>query len=255
VAVEGRLGKEQVYFFRGEDGTHSAFVGVDLEAKPGLVKVKVHGTTPSGLARASEIPLRIKTKAFHTESFSVADEFDQLSPEVLQRINADRERFARAFASTSPTRLWVKPFVLPISSDITSPFGYRRVINGVARAPHSGVDFKAALGTVVQAANHGRVVLRGEFFYAGKSVVLDHGGGLQTLYFHLSEVKVEEGAAVRQGEVIALSGMTGRASGPHLHWAARLNNARIDPLELIGKLGAKVENKSRPGAAGETMEK
>ncbi len=255
VAVEGRLGKEKIHFYPGPGGFYSALVGVDLEAKPGLVKVKVHATRQSEKSHESEIPLMIKAKAFQKESFSVAAEFDQLGPEVLARISADREQFARAFASTAPARLWVMPFVLPISSDITSPFGYRRVINGMPRAPHSGVDLKAAVGTEVQATNHGRVVLRGDFFYAGKSVVLDHGGGLQTLYFHLAEVKVEQGAMVRQGDVIALSGMTGRITGPHLHWGARLNNARVDPLELVGKLRDQRDSNPHPGHPGGKMEK
>jgi murein DD-endopeptidase MepM/ murein hydrolase activator NlpD len=93
------------------------------------------------------------------------------------------------------------------------------------------------LGTEVVAANHGRVVLLGDFFFSGNSVVLDHGGGLYTMYFHLSEVKVEAELAVRKGDVIGLSGMTGRVTGPHLHWGARINGARVDPFELLNKLG------------------
>jgi murein DD-endopeptidase MepM/ murein hydrolase activator NlpD len=89
----------------------------------------------------------------------------------------------------------------------------------------------------VVASNHGRVTLTGEFYFAGKSVVLDHGAGLMTMYFHLSEVRVEQGAEVRRGEVIGLSGMTGRVTGPHLHWGARAGGARVDPLQLLEKLG------------------
>ncbi len=97
------------------------------------------------------------------------------------------------------------------------------------------------MGTEVVATNHGRVVLVGSFFFAGGSVVLDHGGGLFTMYFHLSEFKVEEGAMVRRGDVIALSGSSGRVTGPHLHWGARMANARIDPLELLTKISVNSE--------------
>ena len=95
------------------------------------------------------------------------------------------------------------------------------------------------MGTDVLAANNGRVVLLGDFFFTGKSVVVDHGGGLYTLYFHFSDFKVSQGAEVHKGEVLGLSGMSGRVTGPHLHWSARLNGARIDPSGLIESLGGK----------------
>jgi len=235
-AVHGRMGKVTIPFYLNGQGYFTTFVGVDLEARPGLAKVNVKSTTSLGTRRETAIRLQIKPKLFKQESFSVAPEFDQLSAEVIQRIRKDQDQFTRAFATSAPERLWDGSFLLPVSSDVTSPFGYRRVINGTPRAPHTGVDLKATLGTEVMAANHGRVVLLGDFFFSGNSVVLDHGGGLYTAYFHLSEFKVEAGAPVRRGEVIALSGMSGRVTGPHLHWGARLNGARVDPFELLRKL-------------------
>jgi murein DD-endopeptidase MepM/ murein hydrolase activator NlpD len=236
-AVEGRMGKATIPFFSSGSGHYAALVGADLEAKPGLVTVSVKSTTSTGTQRDSQTTLRIKPKSFKKESFSVAAEFDQLSPDTIERIRQDQEQFFRAFMTSALERLWEGPFLLPISSEVSSPFGYRRVINGTPRAPHTGVDLRAALGTEVLAANHGRVVLFGDFFFNGYSLVLDHGGGLYTMYFHLSEFKVEMGAAVRKGDVIGLSGMTGRVTGPHLHWGARINGARVDPFELVNKLG------------------
>src|SRR5215510_14322648 len=236
-SVEGRMEKAVVPFFSNGTGDYTAFVGADLEARPGFVTVTVKGMTTTGIQRDSQISLLIKPKAFKKESFSVGAEFDQLSPEVRERIRRDQDEFARAFMTSSPDRLWRGPFVLPVSSEVSSPFGYRRIINGAPRAPHTGVDLRAALGSEVVAANHGRVVLLGDFFFSGNSLVLDHGAGLYTMYFHLSGFKVEMGAAVRKGDVIGLSGMTGRVTGPHLHWGARINGARIDPFELVNKLG------------------
>ena len=235
-AVHGRMGNATIPVYPSGNGFFTTLIGVDLEAKPGLVNVIVKSTTSSATLRESQIRLQIKPKSFKQESFSVAAEFDQLSAEVIERIRKDQDQFSRAFMSSAPERLWEGSFLLPVSSDVTSPFGYRRVINGTPRAPHTGVDLKAALGTEVMAANHGRVVLLGDFFFSGNSVVLDHGGGLYTVYFHLSEFKVEAGAPVRKGDLIGLSGMTGRVTGPHLHWGARLNNARVDPFELLRKL-------------------
>jgi murein DD-endopeptidase MepM/ murein hydrolase activator NlpD len=245
-AAEGRLGNEKVYFYPGDNGVFAALLGADLEAKPGAAKILVSGTTHSGASWATQIPLKIKSKAFKSESFSVAQEFDQLSPEMLERIRREQEQFARVFAVSVAQRLWARPFVGPLPKEVTSPFGYRRVINGTPRAPHTGVDLKAAMETPVLAANHGRVVLLGDFFYSGKSLVLDHGGGLFTVYFHLSEFKAEQGAEVKKSDVIALSGMTGRVTGPHLHWGARMNGARVDPFQLIEKLGGRADGTASP---------
>ena len=245
-SIEGRMGKETIRFYTDGDGYYGALLGADLEAKPGPAVVNITTTTATGARQETRITLKIKPKSFKRESFSVGTEFDQLSPEVLERIKKDQARFSRVFMSSVPERLWEGPFIIPVSSDVTSPFGYRRIINGLPRAPHTGVDLKAALGTEVLAANHGRVVLLGDFFFSGNSVVLDHGGGLYTVYFHLSEFKVAAGSVMRKGEVIGLVGMSGRVTGPHLHWGARINDARVDPFELIRKLANKAER--NPGA-------
>jgi murein DD-endopeptidase MepM/ murein hydrolase activator NlpD len=255
VAAEGRLGSEKIYFYPGDNEVLTALVGADLETKPGPAKILVSGTTQSGAPWATQIPLKIKSKAFKSESFSVAQEFDQLGPEVLERIRREQEQFARVFAVSAAQRLWARPFVGPLPKEITSPFGYRRVINGSPRAPHTGVDLKAAMDTSVLAANHGRVALLGDFFYSGKSLVLDHGSGLFTVYFHLSEFKAEQGSEVKKSDVIALSGMTGRVTGPHLHWGARMNGARIDPFQLIEKLGSRAEGAASAATKNEKSEK
>lgn len=247
-AIEGRFAKEKIPFYRNAQGNFVALLGVDLEAKPGPAKFHVKRTMRSGTSLESEISLRIKAKSFPQEEFSVAPEFDQLTPEVLERVRKEQQQFARAFSTSVPTRLWEKPFATPVTMEVSSPFGYRRVINGTPRAPHTGVDLRAPMATEVAAANHGRVALIGNFFFSGKSIVLDHGGGLYTLYFHLSEFKVEEGNDVRKGDVIGLSGMTGRVTGPHLHWSARLNAARIDPFELVEKLGGTLDKPVRADA-------
>jgi murein DD-endopeptidase MepM/ murein hydrolase activator NlpD len=123
-----------------------------------------------------------------------------------------------------------------------SSFGSRRIINGVPRTPHSGTDLSAPAGTEVVATNHGKVVLVGNYFYAGGTVLIDHGGGLYSMYFHLSDIKVGEGVMVQRGDVVALSGGTGRVTGPHLHWGMRANNSRVDPLDLLRKFSSQTES-------------
>jgi murein DD-endopeptidase MepM/ murein hydrolase activator NlpD len=253
--VEGSLGKEKIYFYPGENHTFSALVGVDVEAKPSLAKLAVKVKSTGGAQRQTEIQLKIKAKSFHKESFNVAPSFDQMSPETLAEIRREQEAFMRAFATTSTERFWDIPFVRPVPQDASaSSFGSRRIINGVARAPHSGTDLSAPAGTEVVATNHGRVVLVGNFFFAGGSVVVDHGGGLFTMYFHLSEFKIGEGALVRKGDVLALSGDTGRVTGPHLHWGVRLNNTRVDPLDLLKKFSGPPENLLDPSKAASKLE-
>ena len=237
VAVEGRWGQEKIYFYPDGNGSFSALVGADVEAKATVSKFALKVVRQSGQERQTELPVKIKAKTFRTESFSVAPSFDQMTPEALEDIRREQSAFARAFESSTPERLWDAPFVRPVpQEESASSFGSRRIINGTPRAPHAGTDLSAPSGAEVAAANHGRVVLVGNFFFAGGSVVLDHGGGLFTMYFHLSELKVEEGAMVKKGDIVGLSGATGRVTGAHLHWGARLANARIEPFELLKKI-------------------
>lgn len=234
--VEGRLDKDTVYFHPTSHGLFTAIVGADLEAKPGASTLVLTAKNRSGTQSRRDIAIKIKAKAFRKESFTVPETFDRLGPEVLERIRRERADFALAFAASTAERLWEPPFIRPVPHESSSSFGYRRIINGKARTPHSGADLRSPVGTEVLATNHGRVVLLGDYFFSGKSIVLHHGGGLHTMYFHLADFKVEAGAIVRRGEVIALSGMSGRVTGPHLHWGARLGSARVDPFDLIHKI-------------------
>lgn len=232
-AVEGRVGQTPVYF-QQSGASFTGLIGADIEAKPGLSKLLLLATTRRGTVYERKVAVHVKAKAFRTESFNVPPSFDQVSPETAEEISREQADFARAFAFSSPERLWETPFVRPVPQEASaSSFGMRRIINGSPRAPHSGTDLSAPFGTEVVASNYGRVVLIGNYFFAGGSVVLDHGGGLFTMYFHLSEFRVEEGSLVKRGDIIGLSGASGRVTGPHLHWGARLSGARINPLELL----------------------
>ena len=235
-SVEARWAEQNLPFYALAPGLFAAIIGVDLEAKPGVSKIAITATNDAGRQRRAETIVQTLSKAFRQESFAVASSFDQLSPEALELIRIERADFALAFSTPAAERFWEAPFIRPVPHESSSSFGYRRIINGKPRAPHTGADLRAPIGTEVLAANHGRVVLTGDYFFAGKSVVIDHGGGLYTMYFHLSEIKVDAGAMVRRGDALALSGMSGRVTGPHLHWAARVGTARVDPMELIQKI-------------------
>jgi murein DD-endopeptidase MepM/ murein hydrolase activator NlpD len=122
---------------------------------------------------------------------------------------------------------------MPAEGPAGSPFGLRRFFNGEPRSPHAGIDIKAPKGAPVVASNRGRVALTDELFFTGKTVVLDHGLGLFTLYVHLSEIEAKAGTMVDRGARIGKVGATGRVTGPHLHWGMRLGGQRVDPLALL----------------------
>jgi murein DD-endopeptidase MepM/ murein hydrolase activator NlpD len=248
--IKALHGQDEITLFPGEDGSYRAFLGFDLEQRPGPLKIRLRGRSADGKDWTKETTVYVKAKEFPRETISVPPAFDQLDRATLKRIEKERAELDRLWKIHSPRRLWDGRFVAPVPGTINSPFGFRRVINGLARAPHTGVDLKAALGSEVVAANHGRVVFQDDLFFSGNSLVLDHGGGLYTTYFHLSEFRAQKDSEVRKGDVIGLAGMTGRVTGPHLHWAARLNGARIDPMELLA-----IQEGERREATGERQEK
>ena len=236
--VKGLFRSREIPFFTDGHGTHTALLGVDLEERPGPENITIKGWNQSGKVRERLITFCIKKRTFPQEEIAVSVAFDRIDEATRRRIEKERTQRTRLWQTSSPERLWEGHFHLPVSGGITSPFGMRRIVNGSARSPHGGIDLKASLGTEIIATNHGQVALREDFFYSGKTVVLNHGGGLFTMYFHLVEFRVERNSQVRKGNVIGRVGMTGRVTGPHLHWGVRLNGARVDPLELVKATGS-----------------
>jgi murein DD-endopeptidase MepM/ murein hydrolase activator NlpD len=134
-------------------------------------------------------------------------------------------------------KLWTGAFVRPVEAPANSAFGTRSILNGQPRSAHGGADFSSPAGTPVRAANAGRVMLAGDLYYTGGTVVIDHGLGVVSLFAHLSAIDAREGATVAAGEVVGRVGATGRVTGAHLHWTVRVGGARVDPLSLLAMLG------------------
>lgn len=237
--VSGHFSGRKITFFPAEGGVYFALLGVDLEQRPGPLEILLKGKGKGGESWEKPILVRIKEQSFPREELSVPPSFDRIDEATRKRIEKEQAVLDRLWPLATPRRLWEGSFIRPVAGGISSPFGLRRVINGLPRSPHAGIDLKAALGTEIRAANHGQVVLKEEFFFSGKSVVLDHGAGLYTMYYHLSDFGAEKNAVVRKGEVVGWAGMSGRVTGPHLHWGARLNGARVDPLELLDGVGVR----------------
>ena len=220
--------------FVREGAQWQTVIGVDLEAAPGthVAEIVVRFADERTEIRRQEI--EVSAGAFPTTHLEVEPRYVQLSPEDAARAEREDQTIQAIYARTTPERLWHEPFAAPLDGvDDGRNFGHRRVFNGEPRAPHSGSDLTAATGTPVQAANRGRVVLSQDLFFSGNAVFLDHGMGVYSVYLHLSEIRVQEGEVVERGAVVGLAGATGRVTGPHLHWGARVLGARVDPFTLL----------------------
>lgn len=231
--LEGSLGTRTLVFFPYASG-HAAIVGMDLELKPGVHPWRLAILEPGREPRTLGGRLNVRKREFPVQRLSLPAGMVDLDPETERRAVSEGERLSTLYRTVTPERLWRGAFVRPVAgSEAATGFGARRIINGQPRAPHSGADYAASRGTPAVAANTGRVALVGDFFFPGRLVVLDHGLGIYTLYFHLDTVAVSEGDLVDRGEIVGTVGATGRATGPHLHFGALVGGARIDPSALL----------------------
>jgi murein DD-endopeptidase MepM/ murein hydrolase activator NlpD len=180
-----------------------------------------------------------------TRTLTVDDAFVNPPASVQARIAEEAARLAKIWKESSPDRLWTEPFSPPVSESPNSAFGSRSVFNGEARSPHSGADFPSLAGAPVRSPNAGRVVLAGDLYFSGNTVILDHGLGLYSLFAHFSAIDVKEGDTVALGQTIGKVGATGRVTGPHLHWAIRLGGARVDPMSLLSVAGERQDANGR----------
>jgi murein DD-endopeptidase MepM/ murein hydrolase activator NlpD len=225
--VQGLFRNKPVYFNETK-GAWKAIVGIDLHAEPGTYPLEL---TIKGKSVSRDV--KIAKKKYPLERLTLPEDMVVLTPENEARVEREQRRMAVLWPIDS-LRVWSGGFINPLpGKKIGTPFGVRRIINNIPKSQHSGIDVKADEGTPVLAPNDGVVVLVDNEFYSGNSIVLDHGQGIYTMFFHLSKINVRYGQAVIKGDAIGLVGATGRATGPHLHWGVRIQGARVDPLELI----------------------
>jgi len=207
-------------------GKWQAVVGLPLSLSAGTQTIHVSGSN----GQRREIPFDVRTKDYAEQHLTIKNRrMVDPSAEDLARIGREQEIIRAAFTIWSDLPLESLRFHLPAQGRISSVFGLRRFFNNEPRQPHSGIDIAAPAGTPVVAPLTGIVVESGEYFFNGKTVFLDHGQGLVSMFNHLSRILVERGAQVKTGEKIGEIGMTGRVTGPHLHWSVSLNNSRVDP--------------------------
>ncbi len=222
-------GERRVVLEREPSGqAFRGLLGIDLDAKPGVHDVVFE--SPDGAVRLAA-RTRVVKGSFHVQRLSVDPKFVEVPEAEKERVKADGERVAAAYRGADAARHWAS-FARPVPQ-AGGNFGARRVYNGKTTGFHAGLDMAAPQGTPVAAAADGRVALAGDLYFSGGTVLLDHGGGLFTQYMHLSRVDVKDGDVVKKGAIVGLVGATGRVTGPHLHWGARLNGARVNPEALL----------------------
>lgn len=227
----------------GSSAQWTAVVGLSLSAKagPAALAVRRAGKTEEQLAFV------IEPHRYAEQRLKVAPGKVDLSPKDLARYQVERKHQLKVIATFSELPPAVLQLLQPTPGPRSSSFGLRRVFNGQARSPHSGMDIAAPLGTPVVAAGAGRVIDVADYFFNGKTVWLDHGAGLLTMYCHLDTVAVKQGDVLASGAALGTVGASGRVTGPHLHWSVSLNRAMVDPALFLDPADAA----GAPGAPGQ----
>lgn len=210
-----------------------ALIGTDLDQPAGLWPLIVESVDATGSRHLTHLSLRIDGVKRPAQKLTLPKQMvTPTKREIVKQIERDRERIDQVYMRRQPIH-FSPPFQRPVEGEVISAFGLRRILNGIPKSPHNGIDFRAAAGTPIKAMARGEVALADDLYYTGKTVILDHGGGLFSLYAHLQSLSVTPGTMVNTGRVIGTVGSTGRSTGPHLHMGARLGKARINPLALL----------------------
>ncbi len=230
------LGHRLTFSYDSSTKTWFTLAGVSFETAPGKYPLEL-----SAQPAASETPYTfIRTFTVARARYpqikvplTVEKKFTEPSSEQQQQIAEGVKVKEDYLNRVTSAREWDGEFAPPAEAAISDVYGSQRIFNGKAQRPHYGLDFRVPTGTPVAAMNSGTVLLARFLYFEGNCVVIDHGQGLLTLYFHLSEFKVKEGDSVKRGQEIGLSGGTGRATGPHLHVAVRWQGTYLDPARLL----------------------
>jgi murein DD-endopeptidase MepM/ murein hydrolase activator NlpD len=237
-SVTGTMAGEALHFERDSAGVWRSFGAIPIDASRSVsARAVIHRDTGVDTVSARVAVPEVKVAS---SKLSVAPRFSQPMDAATAARVANENARARAVGEQShhTPRLWTRPFLQPRQSVVTSRFGTGRLFNGVVSSRHLGVDFRGAIGEEVRATNRGVVALVDTFHLAGRLIYLDHGQGVVTSYFHLSEALVAPGDTVERGQLIGRVGDTGRVTGPHLHWAARYGALSVNPLDLVARTAA-----------------
>ncbi|MEO5341347.1 MAG: M23 family metallopeptidase [Magnetococcus sp. MYC-9] len=214
---------------------HRALLSLDMEARPGRVRLVVQLDPPEGERQILTHTFDVPARAYQEEKLTLPKGKVELDPEDAARAAREKAAIVATYSRRGGRAGYEEGFRQPVDGRFSGVFGSRRVLNGKPRTPHNGVDIAAPQGTPVVVTAPGEVALVGQdYFFTGNTLVVDHGDGVLSLYAHLDSIAVQEGAWLPAGTVVGTVGMTGRATGPHLHWGVMVRQDRVDPLLLPG---------------------
>lgn len=227
-----------------------------LDRRRGIALIPVDYYTPAGdqnlswkaLGKTWEVKVSVIDGNYTTETLSVDPSKVTPPPEMTERIEAEKAEAMALYHTFTPIRYWDKPFTLPMESNITSEYGAARTYNGTLKSYHGGTDFRARTPLPIAASNDGIVVMTKERYYAGNTVIIDHGEGVYSCYFHMSRFDVKVGDYVKRGDILGLTGDTGRITGPHLHFGIMVLGIQTDPLYFITQINALFSEKPSDSA-------
>jgi len=226
-APVGEFNGNGIRFFKGGNNKYIALVPVSLDTSPGDYKIVVKGER-----EVQHLSLRVRPHDFPTERLTLPEKKVFLSLQDQQRVEREYLMLKNLWGNFTE-KMWSGTFIQPVDTVVLEVFGVRRIINNKKMSIHRGIDYRGRMGDPVRAINSGRVVLVDELFYGGKTIIIDHGTGLFSIYMHLSGFNVSRGQEVSRGQVVGFIGATGRATGPHLHLSVRLDGVSINPLSLM----------------------
>jgi murein DD-endopeptidase MepM/ murein hydrolase activator NlpD len=218
---------KMIDFYQDAADHFIALVPVDIDTSPKKYNIKVKSGKNEKIAH-----IRVKPYKFPTKKITLPEEQVVLSAGDLERSKREAE-LLESILSRNTERVWNRSFIKPTDTALSEMFGVKRIMNEKHNSVHRGVDYKGRTGTPVKAVNSGTVALKEDLFFGGNTVVIDHGMGLFSIYMHLSEFHVSAGETVSKGQLIGLVGMTGRASGPHLHFGIKLQGVNVNPESLF----------------------
>lgn len=219
--------KNKVIFHPVDEDKLIALLPVDINTKPQKYDILIERGDETRTAS-----LHIRSHSFKTIKLSVSEEKVTLSPEDQKRVEKEYLLQNRIWNQLT-SRMWDGKFTKPVSTEISTEFGVRRIFNEKKNSVHRGTDFRGKKGTPVRAINSGTVVLADELFYGGNTVIVDHGMGLYSVYMHLFDFKTTKGDKVSKADIIGFIGSSGRATGPHLHLSVKLHGVSVNPLSLF----------------------
>ncbi len=231
--LTGEFQEKVLSFYKIKKGEFRTLLGLDLDASPRTYELTISARDRGGNVIESRHHIRVLEKDFEVQRLTLPKKMVVLDKKTGVRVGRESRKVNKIWKKERGERFWNGEFIRPVNGKMLSPFGVRRILNNLPRSPHSGIDLRAKMGEEILCSNTGIVVLVDDLYFSGKSVIVDHGQGLYTMYFHLSRSNVKEGQHVEKGRVLGLVGYSGRSTGPHLHWGVRLHGARVDPFSLL----------------------